>query len=51
MLGKAKPGMRASALAELHEIFLGQGGGAPLALTQCEFAISQKAESISGSSF
>jgi hypothetical protein len=27
-LGKAKPVMSAPALAELHEIFLGQGGGA-----------------------
>jgi hypothetical protein len=28
LVGKAKPVMRAPALAELHEIFLGQAGGA-----------------------
>ena len=27
LVGKAKPVMRAPALAELHEIFLGQAGG------------------------
>ena len=27
LVGKAKPVMRAPALAKLHEIFLGQGGG------------------------